>query len=167
MRWHKKVSTLEQVTVYSLVARHQFCKLCNTKRTVNYTVGQKNFACIRHNPHQTSSFIIVITVVKKLNYTRKTADIKKVILLSSTSPCIKKDERFVPYCDEVAGHACVTGYNFIWSLLMGCLGSRVVSLLDSGAEGPRFKSESRRCRVTVLGKLFTPIVPLFTKQQNW
>ena len=23
------------------------------------------------------------------------------------------------------------------------------------------------CRVTVLGKLFTPIVPLFTKQQNW
>jgi len=30
-----------------------------------------------------------------------------------------------------------------------------------------FKSQSRRCRVTVLGKLFTPIVPLFTKQQNW
>ena len=24
-----------------------------------------------------------------------------------------------------------------------------------------------RCRVTVLGKLFTPIVPLFTKQRNW
>jgi len=47
------------------------------------------------------------------------------------------------------------------------LGSRVVSVLDSGAEGPRFKSQSRRCRVTVVGKLFTPIVPLFTKQQNW
>ena len=46
------------------------------------------------------------------------------------------------------------------------LGSRVVSALDSGAEGPRFKSQSRRCRVTVLGKLFTPIVPLFTKQRN-
>jgi len=30
-----------------------------------------------------------------------------------------------------------------------------------------FKSQSQRCRVTVLGKLFTPIVPLFTKQQNW
>jgi len=42
----------------------------------------------------------------------------------------------------------------------------VVSELDSGAEGPGFKSQSRRCRVTVLGKLFTPIVPLFTKQQN-
>jgi len=26
---------------------------------------------------------------------------------------------------------------------------------------------SYRSRVTVLGKLFTPIVPLFTKQQNW
>ena len=47
------------------------------------------------------------------------------------------------------------------------LGSRVVSVLDSGAEGPGFKSQSQRCRVTVLGKLFTPIVPLFTKQRNW
>jgi len=49
----------------------------------------------------------------------------------------------------------------------GRLGSRVVSVLDLGAEGPGFKSQSRRCRVTVLGKLFTSIVPLFTKQQNW
>ena len=49
----------------------------------------------------------------------------------------------------------------------GWLGSRVVSVLDSGAEGLGFKSQPRRCRVTVLGKLFTPIVPLFTKQQNW
>jgi len=47
------------------------------------------------------------------------------------------------------------------------LGSRVVSVLDSGTEGPGFKYQTRRCRVTVLGKLFTPIVPLFTKQQNW
>jgi len=49
------------------------------------------------------------------------------------------------------------------------LGGRVVSVLDSGAEGPgfKFKLQSRRCLVTVLGKLFTPIVPLFTKQQNW
>ena len=46
-------------------------------------------------------------------------------------------------------------------------GSRVVSVLDSGAEGPGFKSQPRHCRVTVLGKLFTPIVPLFTKQRNW
>jgi len=42
----------------------------------------------------------------------------------------------------------------------------VVSVLDSGAEGPGFKSQSRRCRVTVLGKLFTPVVTLFTKQQK-
>jgi len=33
------------------------------------------------------------------------------------------------------------------------LGSRVVSVLDSGAVGPGFKSQSRRYRVTVLGKL--------------
>ena len=49
---------------------------------------------------------------------------------------------------------------------MGWLSSRVVSVLDSGAEG--FKLQPRCCCVTVLGKLFTPIVPLFTKQQkNW
>jgi len=41
----------------------------------------------------------------------------------------------------------------------GWLGSQVVSVLDSGAEGPGFKSQPRRCRVTDLGKLFTPIVP--------
>ena len=47
------------------------------------------------------------------------------------------------------------------------LGTRVASVLDSGAEGPGFKSQPRRCRVTVLGKLFAPILPLFIKQQNW
>jgi len=51
-------------------------------------------------------------------------------------------------------------------VVVGWLGSRGVSVLDSGAEGPGFKSQSRRCRVTVLGNLFPPIVPLFIKQQN-
>jgi len=46
---------------------------------------------------------------------------------------------------------------------MGWLGSRVVSVLDSGAVVHGFKSQPRRRQVTVLGKLFTPIVPLFTK----
>ena len=51
--------------------------------------------------------------------------------------------------------------------MQGWLGSRVVvSVLDSGAVGPGLKLQSRRCRVTVLGKLFTSIVPLFTKQQK-
>ena len=36
---------------------------------------------------------------------------------------------------------------------IGWLGSRVVSLLDSGASGPGFRSQPRRFRVTVLGKL--------------
>jgi len=48
----------------------------------------------------------------------------------------------------------------------GWLGSRVVSVLDSGAEGPGLTSQPQRCRVTVFGKLFTPIVPLFSKQRN-
>ena len=59
------------------------------------------------------------------------------------------------------------------SPLNGCgiklrwLGNRVLRVLDSDAEGHGFKTQPRRCRVTVLGKLFTSIVPLFTKQQNW
>ena len=74
-------------------------------------------------------------------------------------------------------HATVTNHTILRIFVLGCLlfspiiqcwlGSRVVSVLDSGAEGPGFKSQSRHCRATVLGKLFTPIVPLFTKQQNW
>ena len=36
---------------------------------------------------------------------------------------------------------------------------------DAGAEGPVFKSQPRRCRITVLGKLFTPIVTLFTSSE--
>ena len=67
--------------------------------------------------------------------------------------------------------ACMRPALRLGGIFVGCvfgrLGSRVVSVLDSGAEGPGFKSQPRRCRVTVLGKLFTPIVPLFTKQQNW
>ena len=38
-------------------------------------------------------------------------------------------------------------YNYL-----GWFGSRVVSVLDSGTEEPGFKLQSRRCRVTVLGK---------------
>ena len=48
----------------------------------------------------------------------------------------------------------------------GWLGSRVFCVLDSGAEGPGFRSRPRCCPVTVVGKLFTPVVPLFTKQRN-
>ena len=67
--------------------------------------------------------------------------------------------------------ACMAKMKYIYFLQSTCtsgwLGSRVVSMLDSGAVGPGFKSQPRRCRVTVLGNLFTPIVPLFTKQRNW
>jgi len=42
---------------------------------------------------------------------------------------------------------------FLLPSLYGWLGSRVVSVLDSGAEGPGFKSQPGRCRVTVSGKL--------------
>jgi len=58
-------------------------------------------------------------------------------------------------------------YILFFIVLYVWLGSRVVGVLDSGAVEPGFKSQPRRCRVTVLGKLFTPIVPLFAMQRNW
>jgi len=61
-------------------------------------------------------------------------------------------------------NCCLVNYGLV--ILTTWLGSWVVSVLDSGAERPGFKSQPRCCRVTVLGKLFTPIVPLFTKQWN-
>ena len=63
--------------------------------------------------------------------------------------------------NEAVVHVCRINVNidlFFWGFIdFGWLGSPVVSVLDSGAEGPRFKSQPRRCRVTVLGKLSTPI----------
>jgi len=49
------------------------------------------------------------------------------------------------------------------SVGVGWLGSRVVSVPDSGSEEHGFESQLRRCRVAVLGKLFTPIVPRSTQ----
>jgi len=67
-------------------------------------------------------------------------------------------------CTELTILRSLSTFTLYITLLL--LGNRVVSVLDSGAEEPGFKSQSRRCRVTVLGKLFTPIVPLCTKQRN-
>ena len=65
-----------------------------------------------------------------------------------------------PGLSRTCGHP-VQHLLILLSLVLGPghkLGSGVVSVLDSGTEGPGFKSLSRRCRVTVLGKLFTPVV---------
>jgi len=67
---------------------------------------------------------------------------------------------FVFTCRNVYSDSC--WHQLITYIAVLWLVSRVVSMLDSGAEEPGFKSQSRRFRVTVLGKLFIPIVPLFT-----
>jgi len=58
---------------------------------------------------------------------------------------------------------------FFWSIKVFLGGSVAEGLAcwTQAQKGPGCKSQPRRCRVTVLGKLFTPIVPLFTKQRNW
>ena len=77
---------------------------------------------------------------------------------SRSRTCCRASGREVPGCDRRTWFQRT-------SVIAIYLGGSVVSVLDSGAEGPGFKSQPRRCRVTVLGKLFTPVVPLFTKQQ--
>ena len=64
-------------------------------------------------------------------------------------------EKVRPWCGQPSDRGQLKNRT---ELLDGWLGSRVVSVLDSGAERSGFKSQSRRCRVTVLGKMFTPIV---------
>jgi len=49
----------------------------------------------------------------------------------------------------------VVGCLLIMTNVLLCLGSRVVSVLDSGTDGALFKSQPRCCRATVLGKLFS------------
>jgi len=46
------------------------------------------------------------------------------------------------------------------AIALFALSSRAVSMLNSGTEGPGFKSQPRHCRVTVLGKLFLPTLCL-------
>jgi len=50
------------------------------------------------------------------------------------------------------------------------LGSRVVSVLDSGAVGPAARVQIAVAMLSgnsLIGKLLTPIVLLLTKQRNW
>ena len=53
------------------------------------------------------------------------------------------------YALHACGAAAMRSTNRL-PLSLGWLGSRVVSVLDSGAEGPGFKSQSRRCRCNSL-----------------
>ena len=54
-------------------------------------------------------------------------------------------------------------------LLLAAEGGSVAEWLAcrTQAQKARVQIAVETCRVTVLGKLLTPIVPLFTKQQNW
>ena len=66
------------------------------------------------------------------------------------------------------GGKCVTSKNEIAdNQFLDLVDLRKMTTLDSGAERPGLISQPRRCRVAVSGKLFAPIVPLFTKQRNW
>jgi len=49
---------------------------------------------------------------------------------------------------------------------LSCLGGSVAEWLACWTQAQKGPG-SNRSRDDVLGKLFTPIVPLFTKQQNW
>jgi len=70
---------------------------------------------------------------------------------------------------------CTTVHSTDYKLQIACVayfeGGSVAEWLacwtHAGAEGPGFRSQPRRCRLTILGKLFTPIVPLFIEQRNW
>ena len=95
------------------------------------------------------------------------ADLKYVLLTHDVQPVNLRTRYLLPINTSYSPTYLLTYFLFKKKICGYWDCSRVVSVLDSGAEGPGFKSQPRRYLVTVLGKLFTPIVPLFTKQQNW
>jgi len=62
---------------------------------------------------------------------------------------------------------CCYDHRISTATMAGGLVAEWLACWTQAQKHPRFKLQSRRCRVTVLVKLFTPIVPLFTKQQTW
>ena len=63
-----------------------------------------------------------------------------------------------PKCQSTEGNCYCNSTSFKIPTLcctIWWLDSQVVSMLDSGAEGPGFKSQPPRCQVTVLGNLHT------------
>ena len=86
--------------------------------------------------------------------------LKPANVTQAVSEALETAKRQSISISPLAGH--FPGKPWIINQFFSNQGSRVVSVL-----GPGFKSQPRCCPVTVLGKLFTSIVPLFTKQRNW
>ena len=69
-------------------------------------------------------------------------------------------------------HAHVQTLSVLFNILLTSWSGSVVEWLACWTQAQNVLGSDRSrdavaCRVTVLDKLFTPIVPLFTKQQNW
>jgi len=67
--------------------------------------------------------------------------------------------------EESVSHFSVLFFSFCHGKLGGSV-AEWLACWTQAQKGLGFKSQPRRCRVTVLGKLFTPILPLFTWQRN-
>ena len=137
--------------VYNYIAVSMY--MCVVRIVVIYTVSKVSLWTVTY---------LVLEPVD--NFYTNISQIKCFILLSNLAVAFA-----LP--GKIQTHSCyITVLQLLPEFIQCCyyqlrwLGSLVVSMLDSGAEGPGFKSQSRRSRVAVLGKLFTPIVPLFTKQ---
>ena len=147
----------------TLLHRHQNWRNCLR--------AQKTSKCHQYCENQ-ASYSVLLNVISK-SYTGYFGYLyHQMTALSKTSGAVLHvyDDVFliIIVTFKIFGYLLVKNKCVFWTgryCAGGWLGSQVVSVLDSGAEGPRFKSQLRL--VTVLGKLFTPIVPLFTKQQNW
>ena len=69
--------------------------------------------------------------------------------------------------DSIDRGTCNGWSHFYWPLCWETAGGSVAQWLACWTQAQKAWVQLWRCRVTVLGKLFTPIVLVFTKQQNW
>jgi len=127
-----------------------------TQRTIGWTKSLRDPGPFRNNP-ENNRVDQIVTRPKTLLYYSFVLFLTSAFLLRGRYRRTDRPRRNGNNTPHLVLHIAT------WpNLLPTWLGSRVVSVLDSGVVGPGFKSQPRRRQVTVLGKLFTSIVLLFT-----
>jgi len=119
-----------------------------------------NWLQLMHGAHQvTSCFILCQLIVHVQESNVKDASDCQNLIADFFCLCYLSCVSLRQYVFNLSVYLCIYVHCSLVAEWLACR--------QSGAEGPGFKSQPWRCRVTVLGKLFTPVVPFFTKQRNW
>jgi len=120
------------------VSCFRFCRTALNNREWQpylYVVKGQQMGHIYRRKYQPRRYTPVNSMFRVTAYITCTVHIQNSPLYTLTTLAVSVTDR-------------VNAYFTCMHISTGRLGSRVASVLDSGAEGPGFKSQPRRCRVT-------------------